>query len=186
MQSGGQQGVDHLQALVQRRQRQRLQLAFDIGPKLPIGRRPLKHAPQQRLEIERRPADEQNLPAAILDIRNRRMGRVDILAQAEFLRWATPNPADGVAHVPARPLPRLRGANIHVPIERHRIERDDFRIEAQGQLHANLGLPRSRRPGQIPAIQRAEAGGCVCQGKLSHEKSSAIVGIGSRLTADLR
>src|SRR5437762_9342364 len=55
MQLRGQEWVDDLQSLVQRRQRQRFQLAFDLLPKLPIRWRALLNAPQQGLQIQRRP-----------------------------------------------------------------------------------------------------------------------------------
>ena len=47
---------------------------------------------------------------------------------------------------------RFRRADVHAPVERHRIERNDFGVEPPGQFDAHGRFAGGRRPDQKPAV----------------------------------
>ena len=102
-------------------------------------------------EVEGRPADEQDLPAASPDSGDRRgdvseptgdvvgLGRGDDVD--EVVRKAAPFGR-----------PRFGGADVEPPVDRHRVDADDLRPQTLGHPDSQRGFPGRRGAGEEPAI----------------------------------
>ena len=114
-----------------------------------VGPRPLEQPPEQRLEVERGPADEQDATlAARLDPGDRRQGPAPVVGDAG--RLPRVEHVDQVMrHPPALGQGRLGRADVHPPVERHRVERDDLGPEPPRQRHADRRLAQGGRAGQV-------------------------------------
>ena len=126
----------------------RLGLLLQPPPQFGIGAGAPKQAAQQRLEIERCAADEQRPPVASLDRRDRRAGPLAIVGHAgrrprlDHVDQMMRNPAT-LGHC------RLGGADVHAPVDRHRVHRDDLGTQPARQGHADGRFARRCRACQV-------------------------------------
>ena len=79
------------------------------------------------------------------------MGRIDILCQAE-VHVGVNNIDQVMRHLPPLLVRRFGGADVHLAIDGHRIERNDFRTNLLGQFQTDGRLSGSRGTSQKPAI----------------------------------
>ena len=111
----------------------------------------LEQAVKQRLQIQRRAADEEHGPATPLDVPAalarlrqppRDAGRFPRIEHVDEM----------VRHATAFVARRLCRADVHAAKKRHGIHRDDFRAQTLGEFQRELGLPGPGRARQHAGI----------------------------------
>jgi hypothetical protein len=126
-------------------------VVFEPPAEFPIGGRAVEDSPQQRLQVQRRPADEQHLAPAPPDLLDAPVRRFEVLRQAEILVRL-----DNVNQVVRNRAPlvgrRLGRADVHCTVYRHRIERNDLRADPSGKLDAHSRLSGGGRAGEEPGL----------------------------------
>ena len=151
MDAAGRFGVDPGQAVVEHGGADGL----DLGPE-PLAN--LRHLPRnvgeavtEGAEVEGRPADEEDLPAAGPDPGDRR-GYVREPA-GDVVGLGRGDDVDEVVWHPA-PFgrPRLGGADVEPPVDRHRVDADDLCPQTLGHPDPQRGFPGRRGAGEEPAI----------------------------------
>jgi hypothetical protein len=146
-------GVNDCQPLVQRGDAEAVSLLGQSAPQLEVRWRPLEEPEHQRLEIQRRASDEQDLFAASFDIGARRTGVIEPPGHARgFPRLQHIDQM--VRNSAALCRCRLGGADVHAPVQGHRIHRDDLGIEAARQVDAKPCFARSGRPGEHQRVMK--------------------------------
>ncbi len=162
----GGQRVDLLKAVVEYPRRQGGGLLFDLTPQRPVGGGPLEEPTEQALQIERSPADEQDLAATRTDLLGGSPGGSEVLGDAEFV--AGVHEVDQVVRHPlAIGGAWFGGADIHAAIDGHRVERQDLgpqsprpqtprpqspSTQTLGQGDAHPGFSHGGGPGEEPAV----------------------------------
>jgi hypothetical protein len=144
MQPDGRLGVDLPQARVQRRDPGRLRLGRQPPPHLRVDRRRVEQAAQQRLDVE---------PGAARDDRHLSRG-----VQREDQRPREPGEARGIEGLVrvhdidqvvrhGRPLGRgrLGRADVHAPVDLHRVCADHLPVQGAGYRDPDTGLADGRR-----------------------------------------
>jgi hypothetical protein len=124
---------------------------LDLPAKLPIGRRTLKNAAQQRFQVQRRPTHEQRFTPAFSHFRRSLMGQIDVLRNAELF-GRRDQIEQMVRHGGAVLATRLGRADIEATIDGHRVEREDFAPQQLGQFHAHARLAAGRWAGEEPGV----------------------------------
>ena len=145
VQPGGRRGIDLSQARVQRRDPGRLRLGRQPPPHLRVDRRRVEQAAQQRLEVE---------PGAAHDDRHRSRG-----VQRADQRPREPGEVRGIEGLVRghdvdqvvrhrRPLGRgrLGRADVHAPVDLHRVGADHLPVQGAGHRDPDPGLADGRRP----------------------------------------
>ena len=136
--SPGRIGVHLGQSRVERRRAVRGQLGLQPGPQGRVGAGEVELV-DDGADVQAGPADEQRHPAAGEHVVDRGPGQPLVLGDA--------GPLGHVPHVEhvvryATPLGRrrLRGADVHAPVELHGVGVDDLGAETPGQLDGERGL----------------------------------------------
>ncbi len=137
--------VDGGEALVQDLTARTVCLLSEAAAQLGVSGRTVEQAAQQGFEIERCAAHEQNAFSSILD-----------LLQATGSFFEPPSHAGRfprlehghqmVRHAPTFFRSRLGGTDVHTPVQRHRIHRDNLRAQTLGQLDTEGGLAATGGP----------------------------------------
>ena len=123
-------------------------VALQPQAELAIGARPLEQAAEQRLQVERRTADEENSLAPRLDLAG--CLRRPLAIGGDAGRFPGVDDVDQVVRdAAALGERRLGRRDIHPAVQGHRVERDHLGIQPARQGHANSRLARGRRPGQV-------------------------------------
>ena len=123
---------------------------FEAPAEQRIGRGALESAAEQALQIERCSADEKHFLAPPADAGNTCLGGRQVLGEAEL-----PVGFDNVNQMVGRCRTllggRLGGANVHSPVDRHRVERNDFGPQKRGKGDADLRFSARGWTSQKPA-----------------------------------
>ena len=125
-----------------------LGLLVEPAAQLGIGSRSVEEPAEQRLEIECRAAYEQRSLASSFNRRDGLQGPVAIVGHAGGFPGL--DHVDQVVRDASALCQRGFGrADVHAPIDRHRVHRDDLGIEPAGQRHADGRLAHGRRARQV-------------------------------------
>ena len=113
-----------------------LGLLLETVTQVPISGRSLENPAQQPFEIEGRSADEKHLASSVANLCDAPAGRFEISSKAAiFVRFEDVDQM--VRHGVALVVGRLGRADVHVPIEGHRVHRDDLGADATRQFDAD-------------------------------------------------
>ena len=122
-----------------------------------IDRRTLEQAEEKRFEVERRAADEERRLAPRLDGGDGGLRPVEPPSHVGRLPRVE-NVDQVVRHAAADGGGRLGRADVHAPIERHRVHRDDLGPESVGEVEGKGRLARPGRAGQDEAVLERRRG----------------------------
>ena len=152
VQPGGAGRIDLRQPGVQGGAAEALGLFGQALPQVGVGGRAVEQAVQQRLEVERRAADEQR--RACRGPRSRGThSAAPLQPPGHARRLPRVEHVDQVVRHPAALVGvRLGRADVHAAIQRHRVHRHDLRAEALGQLDAEGRFARAGRAGEDQGI----------------------------------
>ena len=139
--------IDRGKALVQVLAARSARFLKEALPQLPIGGWAVEKTAQQSLEIERRAADEQDASTPPLDIR-RAAGRFSKPPGDSGRFPRLQRVQEMMGYPPAFGRGRLRGTDVHPPVQGHGIHGDYFRAETLRQFHTERALAAARGPRQ--------------------------------------
>src|SRR5207244_3272965 len=117
--------IDQREALVQGVLPDRAEFLDNLAAEIPVSLWAFEKTPQQRFEIQRRAADEQNFLARRTQLGDFGVCRREVARHAEF--FAGIDEIQEVVRDAAALVGRwLGGADVHPAVERHRVERDNL------------------------------------------------------------